>query len=1071
MATNTANLNLKLIQPTDKFADDTFNSVIEDIDNKVVGIGHLTSGAHFEVWVKATSYQKGDIVRTPYLKSNQYLECLIGGMSGSSCPTDNVQGTRITDNDVTWIIKALGVVDTSTISIWSSNWDYARGHMVMYNNCLYRCKTPHISDVSFDLDALKWQEVKTSVRIWSPSVYYYENDTALVDGSLYLCITAHVSESTFNSTEEACWEVIGGAGGISVWQDNKSYNEGQLVSYNNILYKANSKHTSTASFSADMANWDIVNAGLNSWATSVYYPAGMIVIANNKIYQCNSAHTSTTFTADMANWQEISGYRIVIDDWKANTGYVVGDLCANDKKIYRCTIKHTSGTLFDAVEEANWEELSPTINEITDWKASTSYNAKDIVINDNALYRCKTAHTSTSDFATDALTYWVKLSGANAVSVWASSKSYDEGQLVVYNNQLFRANVNHASSATFDLDGAKWNLLESNIGEYKANVYYPIGTAVIYNNALFKCKVAHNSTSTFNRDNWTRVDNNNPLVKDWTASTYYYANDIVLYGNQLYRCNANHTSSNFSADKANWTKVLSSGFAFKANTYYEKGSIIEYNGDFYKCRYAGSYADFNQLSWEKISRTVETWKPCYFSDSLISLVTFTPGTYNQYVTSNGATLDGTLAFSDSRSAVSFYFYGGGSPESHLYYFDTGGYSNNYVHLSRASGKLTTSSLGVYKDAKDFTMNFFVNNSSYTITMFGGSVSVSSSVTADWHYVYIQYNASNNTADAWMNGNYVGNFALGSDTAITLTGANASFDNIRFTSGINYSVSESVPIPPASVYDMSNDYRYYSYNVGDFAEYEGILYRCIAKDSDSIFVPKKWQQVANIVLAWNPNSYYFAGQLVMDGQTLLRCTEAHTSGADIDNSKWEVIADNKVVIKDWESSKKYFKDNVVFKNNVLYRCTAEHKSNSFDTELNDGYWIKVSGGSSGGGSGTSNYSQFAVMNVTAPKTYEIKIEETTDFCFPPVEVLKFKPGDEDIVVDALTFDLSDGKMFEVEGVLSDESPFALYKDGKLYLNTEYTYKHGTATNCGNGYTTISEDIDLSIFKNVDSVEVI
>ena len=113
----------------------------------------------------------------------------------------------------------------------------------------------------------------------------------------------------------------------------------------------------------------------------------------------------------------------------------------------------------------------------------------------------------------------------------------------------------------------------------------------------------------------------------------------------------------------------------------------------------------------------------------------------------------------------------------------------------------------------------------------------------------------------------------------------------------------------------------------------------------------------------------------------------------------------------------------------------------------------------------------LMNVSAPKTYEIKIAETTDFCFPPVEILKFKAGQDDVVVDALTFDLSDGKLFEVEGISSEDSPYALYDKGKLYLNTEYTYKHGSATSCGNGYVTISDEIDLSNFKSVESVEVV
>lgn len=1073
LATNTSNLNIKLIQPTDRFSDDAFNSVIEDIDIKVVGVSHLTSGAHFEVWTKSTSYQKGDVVRTPFLKSNQYLECLVGGTSGSSCPTDNIQGTRITDNDITWVIKALGVVDTSTVSLWTSNWDYVRGHIVMYNNCLYRCKTPHTSSSSFDLDASYWQEVKASIGLWKPLVYYYVDDIVVHDGLIYKNNVAHVSDSTFSSTEEANWELIGGAGGISSWQSSETYNEGQLVVNDGIIYKVKSKHTSSSSFSADIANWDILNAGLNDWATNIYYPVGIVVLANNKIYQCKSAHTSTKFTADEANWQEISGYRIVIDDWKATTDYIVGDLCAHDKKIYRCTIKHTSGTLFDAVEEANWEELSPTINEITDWKSNTSYNAKDIVINDNSLYRCKTAHTSTSSFATDALTYWDKLSGANSVDVWASGKSYDEGQLVVYNNQLFRANVSHASSATFDLDGAKWNLLESNIGEYKANVYYPLGTSVIYNNALFKCKVAHNSTSTFNRDNWTRIDSNNPLVKDWATSTYYYDNDVVLYANQLYRCKTSHTSSNFSADKTNWTLLRCGDITFRPNIYYYAGDIVEYNGDIYRAIHDNSLSSFSLPNWEKITYSLEQWKPCYLNN-IISMVTFEDG---EYIPVSFGKMDG-VSFKDITSTVSYYGHQNGSPDSSINITGSA-YDGSYA-VSCSSGTFAKRTIGIYsmdsyRSSRDFTFEFFVYNTSgdspYTFSFFGASITLASIVSSapKWCHVACVYAYSADTIDVWVDGVYESNY-VASGTGIVL-GQGCIYDNIRFTEGELYESGNSIDVPSKESFRF-NEYRYHPFKVGDFAEYEGVLYRCKEQDNDLVFNPDKWQQVANIVLTWSPNVYYFVGQLVMDGQTLLRCIEAHTSGADLDNveyAKWEIIADNKVIIKDWETNKKYYSDNVVFNDNVLYRCTANHTSDSFNTDLSNGYWVKVSGGS-GGGSGTGNYSQMVAMNVTAPKTYEIKIAETTDFCFPPVEILKFKAGQTDVVVDALTFDLSDGKLFEVEGISSENSPYALYDNGKLYLNTEYTYKYGSATSCGNGYTTISDEIDLSIFKNVDSVEV-
>ena len=55
----------------------------------------------------------------------------------------------------------------------------------------------------------------------------------------------------------------------------------------------------------------------------------------------------------------------------------------------------------------------------------------------------------------------------------------------------------------------------------------------------------------------------------------------MLYANQLYRCKTSHTSSNFSADKANWTLLRSGDITFRPNIYYYAGDIVEYNGKYY----------------------------------------------------------------------------------------------------------------------------------------------------------------------------------------------------------------------------------------------------------------------------------------------------------------------------------------------------------------------------------------------------------------------------------------------------------------------------------------------------------
>ena len=77
----TEKLKIHRIQEDDMFADNSFNFVIDDIDKKVVGISHEQDKSHWEMWKESTQYQKGDVVRTSRLKSNQYMVCTNAGTS------------------------------------------------------------------------------------------------------------------------------------------------------------------------------------------------------------------------------------------------------------------------------------------------------------------------------------------------------------------------------------------------------------------------------------------------------------------------------------------------------------------------------------------------------------------------------------------------------------------------------------------------------------------------------------------------------------------------------------------------------------------------------------------------------------------------------------------------------------------------------------------------------------------------------------------------------------------------------------------------------------------------------
>lgn len=88
-------------------------------------------------------------------------------------------------------------------------------------------------------------------------------------------------------------------------------------------------------------------------------------------------------------------------------------IVTHNGELYRCNTAHTSTSVFD---NTKWDILSSNAYSgviITDWSGSTQYAVDDIVMYNYALYRCITAHTSdASDFTNDSAN-WVRITGDN----------------------------------------------------------------------------------------------------------------------------------------------------------------------------------------------------------------------------------------------------------------------------------------------------------------------------------------------------------------------------------------------------------------------------------------------------------------------------------------------------------------------------------------------------------------------------------------------------------------------------------------------------------------------------------
>ena len=63
MSKYTPKLKIKLIDEKEYFADDAFNAVIKDADDKLVGISHLSSAMHWDEWTSKKAYNKNDIIK------------------------------------------------------------------------------------------------------------------------------------------------------------------------------------------------------------------------------------------------------------------------------------------------------------------------------------------------------------------------------------------------------------------------------------------------------------------------------------------------------------------------------------------------------------------------------------------------------------------------------------------------------------------------------------------------------------------------------------------------------------------------------------------------------------------------------------------------------------------------------------------------------------------------------------------------------------------------------------------------------------------------------------------------
>lgn len=245
------------------------------------------------------------------------------------------------------------------------------------------------------------------------------------------------------------------------------------------------------------------------------------------------------------------------------------------------------------------------------------------------------------------------------------------------------------------------------------------------------------------------------------------------------------------------------------------------------------------------------------------------------------------------------------------------------------------------------------------------------------------------------------------------------------------------------------------------------------DSEPITLPD-----SSSVKPWNSETkqYTASESLVTYKESLYLCLITHNPSSSFDDDLakeyWKRIdsepaeppIDNSGA-KPWDSEAEQYVANksLTTHNQSLYLCLVTHKpSAKFDDDLAKGYWKKIDSDQTIISS--NGYSQITKKDVTAPKIVSMAINGTPYLCLPPVEILKAGAQETNVSVKLNDFSASD----EAQFTHTDNVEFG---DFGMKLKNDYDVPMSIPVALGSaGYISQSDEIDFSVYKSVERVDV-
>lgn len=255
-----------------------------------------------------------------------------------------------------------------------------------------------------------------------------------------------------------------------------------------------------------------------------------------------------------------------------------------------------------------------------------------------------------------------------------------------------------------------------------------------------------------------------------------------------------------------------------------------------------------------------------------------------------------------------------------------------------------------------------------------------------------------------------------------------------------------------------------YNKGEMVYYDNILYRAkanITSGTDFTQEQNNWELVCTQIPTWTSSCYYVQGAIVEYNNKIYKCKTTNSDVA-FTESNWTNIGGGSSV-EEWKPKKQYNNNDIVINDNKLYLCIQRNMSTeSFEDDSS--YWLLLSA------TEHNNYGQVNKLGAKKGDTFDVSVQKTATFSFPPVEVLKLSDVTKGVSKNVFDYNSGDGNKFTVNNAVANKSKFIIF-DGVAKPNNEYKYALGDYTKMTTNYYRVSEEIDPSEFKTFEKVELI